>query len=106
LAAALSVCLFLFGTAWLDGAFEGYHVPPMVAEYRKPDAAAPTLNDGEQPVIKLTVPQLPFMPRHITAGFNQYEEQPPSFVRGPTSASFNRYGTVWLPSPPAPRLGI
>jgi hypothetical protein len=102
---AIRVCLFLLGPAAFDRAFEVYHAPPLVAEcHKKPDAAALSFDDGEQPVVNLTVPQLHFMPRHFTAGPGQYAEQPESFVRGPTT--LNRYGTVWLPSPAAPRLAV
>jgi hypothetical protein len=56
--AAIQVALFLFGSAWLDRAFEGYHVPPLVAEvHKQPDADAPSLDDGDQDIVGLTVPQ-------------------------------------------------
>jgi hypothetical protein len=65
-----------------------------------PDASRP--DDGEDHAVKLTVPPLPFTPRHITAGFNQYAEQLESVVRG--THTLNRYGTVWHKSPAPPRL--
>ena len=66
--AAIQVCGFLFGTAWLDRAFEEYHVPPLVAEVHKPDAATLLPDDGEQAVINLTVPlQLPPVSNFVSA---------------------------------------
>jgi hypothetical protein len=81
---AIQVCAFLFGVAWLDRAFEGYHVPPLVAEVHKPDADAQILDDGEQDVANLVVPQLPYMPRLVAGGFNQFVEQPPAWFRAPS----------------------
>jgi hypothetical protein len=69
--ATLQVTLFLLGSAWLDRAFEGYRVPSVVAEYHKqPDAAAPSMDDGDQALVKLTVPQasMPTAHRMVNAG--------------------------------------
>ncbi len=58
-------------TAWLDRTFEGYHVPPLVAEFHKaPDVDAPRLEDGEQDAINLTVPPIPTLSNRV-AQFTQ-----------------------------------
>jgi hypothetical protein len=97
--AAIQVCLFLLGAAWLDRTFDAYreHVPTFVAEYHKPDHLAPSLEDGEQDVVNLTVPQLPRVPLPFMAGGNQFVEQEPSWILG--TAPHHRFGTPWLRSP-------
>lgn len=72
--AAIQVCVFLFGVAWLDRTFEGYHVPPLMAEFHKPDADEPNIDDGEQPVTNLTVPPVPPIPNFVSA-FPQMSER-------------------------------
>jgi hypothetical protein len=66
-----SIVVALF-VAWLERAFEDYHVPSVVAEYHKqPDAAAPGMDDGDQAQVNLTVPPAPSMPignRWVNAG--------------------------------------
>jgi hypothetical protein len=81
--AAIQVCLFLLGTAWLDRAFEGYHGPRFVAEFHKPHADAPSIDDGEQEAANLMLPQLRRVPSFVTGGFNQCVEQSQPFVSKP-----------------------
>jgi hypothetical protein len=101
--AAIQVCLFLFGTAWLDRTFEGYHVPPMVAEVHKPDADALNLDDGQDDTAPIVLRSNTII-RPLTGGMSTHYEQPPSFVQGTTQ--YDRFGTTWLRSPPPPRLAV
>jgi hypothetical protein len=79
---ALQVCIFLLGVAWLQGVFERYHVPTLAAEMRKPyDAHALHSDDDGRAEVVPTLPELPFMPRLVTGGFNQFVEQPPAWFR-------------------------
>jgi hypothetical protein len=65
--ATIQICLLLLGIAWLDRAFEGHYVPPLVAEVHRPDADVQSPDDGEQDVPNLTVPTLPFVPNFVAA---------------------------------------
>jgi hypothetical protein len=85
--AAMQVCVFLFGVAWLDRVFEGYRVPPLVAEVHKPDADAQSLDEGDQDVINLTVPPLPFVSSNYVSAFPQVSTRSHAAIFDPSPST-------------------
>jgi hypothetical protein len=101
--AAIQVCIFLLGTSWLDGVFKVEELPKFVPEIHATEKAALQFDDGQDDPPQAVLLSNTII-RPLTGAMTTHYEQPPSFVRGPVS--YNRYGTTWLPSPPAPGLAV
>jgi hypothetical protein len=101
--AAIQVCLFLLGTAWLDGVFKVEELPKFVPEIHATERAAIIFDDGQddppQMILRASTLITP-----LTGGMNIYSEEPLPFVVGP--GHYQRFGSAWHRSRGAPRLGV
>ena len=69
--AAIQVAIFLFGTAWLDGAFDVPEPPKVVPQFDKPNVTAHIDHHHQEPV-DLTVPP----PASIPLSMRTYQARP------------------------------